>query len=220
LYVYLRLDVHSTHLNAFLAYGWAAGDVSLAAYIQGTLTRMESTDKDVSALGAVMAFLYVTYIVVYVSLLLPIDGVSWAKELTLPFIKAVLSTVLGNWVDTYLDKGHSAREALKFVGGVQYSVLCFIMLVATFVPRDAFALNPWRIDPPVPDLGISSMSSPVESQEHPPPGPPLSPTKRNLQWPTSLARASRESETELGLKPGHEPMQEPYPLSPVSKQPQ
>jgi hypothetical protein len=39
-----------------ISFGWAAGDVSLAAYIQGTLARMESTDKDVSALGAVMAF--------------------------------------------------------------------------------------------------------------------------------------------------------------------
>jgi hypothetical protein len=39
-----------------ISFGWAAGDVSLAAFIQGTLARMESSDNDVSALGAVMAF--------------------------------------------------------------------------------------------------------------------------------------------------------------------
>jgi hypothetical protein len=39
-----------------ISFGWAAGDVSLAAYIQGTLARLESTDEDVSVLGAVMAF--------------------------------------------------------------------------------------------------------------------------------------------------------------------
>jgi hypothetical protein len=56
--------------------------VSLAAYIQATLARMESKDPDVSALGAVMAFLYVNYIVLY----------------------AILSAVLGNWVDAYVSQ--------------------------------------------------------------------------------------------------------------------
>lgn len=35
--------------------GWAAGDVSLAAFIQASLARMESEDTEVSALGAVMS---------------------------------------------------------------------------------------------------------------------------------------------------------------------
>lgn len=39
-----------------ISFGWAAGDVSLAAYIQSTLAKMENVDPDVSALGAVMAF--------------------------------------------------------------------------------------------------------------------------------------------------------------------
>jgi hypothetical protein len=63
-----------------ISFGWAAGDVSLAAYIQSTLAKIESKEPDVSTLGAVMAFLYVTYIVLY----------------------AVLSAVLGNWVDAYV----------------------------------------------------------------------------------------------------------------------
>jgi hypothetical protein len=41
-----------------ISYGWAAGDVSLAAYIQACLARVESQTTNVSALGAVMAFLY------------------------------------------------------------------------------------------------------------------------------------------------------------------
>ena len=43
-------------LFAGISFGWAAGDVSLAAYIQAALTREEHVDDDVSALGAVMRF--------------------------------------------------------------------------------------------------------------------------------------------------------------------
>ena len=45
-----------------ISYGWAAGDVSLAAYIQSSLARVESKSRGISALGAVMSFLYVTYV--------------------------------------------------------------------------------------------------------------------------------------------------------------
>ncbi|KAJ4288766.1 hypothetical protein N0V88_007302 [Collariella sp. IMI 366227] len=48
-----------------VSFGWASGDVSLAAYIQASLARIESQNKNVSALGAVMAFLYSFYIVTY-----------------------------------------------------------------------------------------------------------------------------------------------------------
>jgi alpha-D-ribose 1-methylphosphonate 5-phosphate C-P lyase len=37
-----------------ISYGWAAGDVSLAAYIQHTLSSMDIADQGVSPLGAVM----------------------------------------------------------------------------------------------------------------------------------------------------------------------
>jgi hypothetical protein len=43
--------------------GWAAGDVSLAAYIQASLARGgEANTAGISTLGAVMSFLYVTYV--------------------------------------------------------------------------------------------------------------------------------------------------------------
>lgn len=113
-----------------ISFGWAAGDVSLAAYIQSTLARMEAKDKDVSSLGAVMAFLYVSYIVMY----------------------ALISTFLGRWVDSRL-RGLTgaaaiarARDCLKYVGGVHFTILSVIIIAATFIPRGAFAFNPKVID--------------------------------------------------------------------------
>src|SRR5690606_24511599 len=41
-----------------ISFGWAAGDISLSAYLQAMLHRQEHERKDVSALVTVMAFLY------------------------------------------------------------------------------------------------------------------------------------------------------------------
>ncbi|KAE8202906.1 hypothetical protein A4X06_0g3770 [Tilletia controversa] len=109
-----------------VSYGWAAGDVSLAAYIQSTLAKMESQDKDVSALGAVMAFLYVLYIIIY----------------------ALISTFLGRWVDSKINgaKGAAAvgpaKNALIYVAGVHFTILAAIIIASTFIPRGALAFNP------------------------------------------------------------------------------
>jgi hypothetical protein len=55
-----------------LSFGWAAGDVSLSAWIQSKLSRLprsvlgeNATKYSVSPLGAVMSFLYVCYIVLF-----------------------------------------------------------------------------------------------------------------------------------------------------------
>lgn len=109
-----------------VSFGWAAGDVSLAAYIQASLARVESKTKNVSALGAVMAFLYVTYIVIY----------------------AIAQPLLGRYVDKVFnrtggsDNGGDVHEAVKYVGGVQFTLICVVVLSATFIPRGAFSLNP------------------------------------------------------------------------------
>ncbi|EST05170.1 Major facilitator superfamily [Kalmanozyma brasiliensis GHG001] len=130
-----------------ISFGWAAGDVSLAAYIQSTLARMEAKDKDVSALGAVMAFLYVTYIVMY----------------------SLISTFLGRWVDRRL-RGLSgvaaierARDSLKYVGGVHFTILSIIIIAATFIPKGSLAFNPKTIDPSL--LKNSDEESDTSSQE-------------------------------------------------------
>lgn len=89
--------------------------MSLAAYIQASLARLESKTKDVSALGAVMSFLYCTYIVLY----------------------AILNPMLGRHVDNvYLASGETdIHPAIYNVAGVQFTVLCIIMLLATLIPK-------------------------------------------------------------------------------------
>jgi len=108
-----------------ISFGWAAGDVSLAAYIQACLARLESKNANVSALGAVMAFLYSFYIVTY----------------------AVCGTLLGRYLDqVYNDtggsKGGDIHGALVYVAGVQFTLVSFLVFCATFVPQGSFAFNP------------------------------------------------------------------------------
>lgn len=75
--------------------GWASGDVSLAAFIQASLARIESEDSEVSALGAVMSFLYSTYIIVY----------------------AVAGSLLGKYVDAQYKKDKNLK-----VGSVSFAM--------------------------------------------------------------------------------------------------
>ncbi|TDZ16888.1 Uncharacterized protein Cob_v010164 [Colletotrichum orbiculare MAFF 240422] len=116
---------------AFLpnSFGWAAGDVSLAAYIHAALARQESDDKNTSALGAVMAFLYSFYITLY----------------------AVAGTFLGRYLDSVYtasggsDGGGTIHSGLINTAGVQFTVVSVVVFCATFVPRGAFSPNPEMI---------------------------------------------------------------------------
>ncbi|KAK2607067.1 hypothetical protein N8I77_005774 [Diaporthe amygdali] len=108
-----------------ISFGWAAGDVSLAAYIQACLARLESKNKNVSALGAVMAFLYSFYIVTY----------------------AILGTFLGRYLDSVYSStggsdGGSISSGLVYTAGVQFSIICVLVFASTFVPKGAVAFNP------------------------------------------------------------------------------
>ncbi|KAF1918141.1 hypothetical protein BDU57DRAFT_445262 [Ampelomyces quisqualis] len=104
-----------------ISFGWAAGDVSLAAYIQASLAQIESQTQNVSALGAVMAFLYSSYIVTY----------------------AIASVSLGTYIDRVSDENHEqVQSAIFSVAGVQFTVIFVLVMTATFVPKGAFALNP------------------------------------------------------------------------------
>jgi hypothetical protein len=109
-----------------VSYGWAAGDVSLAAYIQSALSDGGYVNKytDVSALGAVMAFLYSSYII----------------------MNAVLSSVLGKVIDVDFAAHKNIKESLQRVAGVQFTVCSVIILFATLVPKGAFAFNPKAIE--------------------------------------------------------------------------
>ncbi|CAE7196454.1 hypothetical protein P3342_010141 [Pyrenophora teres f. teres] len=104
-----------------ISFGWAAGDVSLAAYIQASLARIESKTQNVSALGAVMAFLYSTYIVTY----------------------AISSVCLGTYIDRISDRhDEQIHGAIMNVAGVQFTVIAVLVMTSTFVPKGAFSLNP------------------------------------------------------------------------------
>ncbi|KAF9325869.1 hypothetical protein BG006_010650 [Podila minutissima] len=111
-----------------VSFGWAAGDVSLAAYIQSALAAIERPDDKVSPLGAVMAFLYCFYIILYAS----------------------LGPVLGSVIDAAINSAPNAsgdiRPALFKVGGIMYTVVAVVLLLATFIPKGSFALNPEIID--------------------------------------------------------------------------
>ncbi|KAJ3210753.1 hypothetical protein HK099_008185 [Clydaea vesicula] len=105
-----------------MSLGWAAGDVSLAAFIQSHVSRIEN--KKVSPLGAVMAFLYVLYIILY----------------------AVLSVVAGKYIDS-LPK-NAKKEPIDispyffWFGGVMFTLCGVLIFASTFVPKGSFSLNP------------------------------------------------------------------------------
>ncbi|KAF2180265.1 hypothetical protein K469DRAFT_741292 [Zopfia rhizophila CBS 207.26] len=104
-----------------VSFGWAAGDVSLAAYVQASLARIESNTTNVSALGAVMAFLYSTYIVTY----------------------AITSPLLGRYIDRISNRNTgNIHEAIQNAGGVQFTILFILVMTATFIPKGGFSLNP------------------------------------------------------------------------------
>jgi MFS family permease len=103
-----------------ISFGWAAGDVSLAAYIQASLADTDFGSSHISSLGAVMAFLYSTYIV----------------------LNAVLSSVLGKVIDRDFTANGNIHNALIHVAGIQFSVCCGVILLSTLVPIGGLSLNP------------------------------------------------------------------------------
>ena len=120
-----------------VSFGWAAGDVSLAAYIQAALARRESTTRNVSALGAVMAFLYSTYIIIY----------------------AVANPMLGKHIDRVSKENDGdIHKAIRNIAGVQFTVIGVVIMAATFIPRGSLALNPRM-------LFNENLDGPIESTE-------------------------------------------------------
>ncbi|KAL7267559.1 hypothetical protein RUND412_009851 [Rhizina undulata] len=104
-----------------VSFGWAAGDVSLSAYIQASLTRYPK-DARFSTLSAVMAFLYSTYVMVY----------------------AILSSVLGKYADSNTEPHTetNVRRTLQNIGPIQFTAIAAVLFASTFIPKGVFALNP------------------------------------------------------------------------------
>ncbi|KAK6541907.1 hypothetical protein TWF694_007683 [Orbilia ellipsospora] len=124
-----------------ISFGWAAGDVSLAAYIQASLARLESQENSISPLGAVMGFLYSSYIVIY----------------------AIVSPLVGSYIDKVSAANDSQiQSGLFYIGGVHFTILSGIMILATFIPKGAFSFNPELLDDM--DLDYDEKPSSVESE--------------------------------------------------------
>ncbi|KAK1621762.1 hypothetical protein BDP81DRAFT_466575 [Colletotrichum phormii] len=106
-----------------VSFGWAAGDVSLAAFIQASLARLEDKENRVSPLGAVMAFLY-SYIVTY----------------------AIAGTFLGRYLEGLYNRTGSVREALVNTAGVHFTVIMATVFASTFIPKGSRCFNPEMLD--------------------------------------------------------------------------
>ena len=120
-----------------VSFGWAAGDVSLAAYIQAALARRESTTRNVSALGSVMAFLYSTYIVIY----------------------AVANPMIGRYIDRVSrENDGDIHSAVRNFVGVHFTVIGVVIMAATFIPKGSLSLNPRM-------LFNENLDGPIESTE-------------------------------------------------------
>jgi len=107
-----------------IGFSSAISNISLDSYIQSSLTDLESKNKNISPLGAVMAFLYSTYIIIY----------------------SIANPFLGRYIDYVYNKSKSVHSALIYTAAVQLTIIFLIMFVATFIPKGAIAFNPILID--------------------------------------------------------------------------
>ena len=107
-----------------IGFASAIGDISLDSYIQSTLTRMESKHKNVSPLGAVMAFLYSTYIIIY----------------------SIGNPFLGRHIDNVYNRTDSVHSALIYTAAVQLTIIFVVMAASTFIPKGSVAFNPILVD--------------------------------------------------------------------------
>ncbi|CAF3630605.1 unnamed protein product [Rotaria socialis] len=103
-----------------LGFGSAGDDISLNAYIQSSLSKPQLKNKDVSSLGAVMAFLYSSYITLY----------------------AILNPLLGKYIDSVYNSKQTIRPAFIFTVGVQITIVSILVSLSTFIPKGSCKLNP------------------------------------------------------------------------------
>jgi len=103
-----------------ISFGWAASDVALIAHIQSSIARLESSYEDISVLGAVMSFLYSSYIILY----------------------AIANPFLGKYIDHVYKIHQDIKPALIYTVGVQFTLIAILIFLSTFIPKGSFALNP------------------------------------------------------------------------------
>jgi MFS family permease len=108
---------------SLVSFGWASGDVSLAAYVQARVCKMPAIQNkhNISALGAVMAFLYVSYVVCF------------------PIIGFLASLIMDHFNHPEVN---DPQGAFFYIGGLVMSAAGVVIFLSTFIPRGSFALNP------------------------------------------------------------------------------
>jgi len=136
----------------FISAGWAAGDVSMSAYIQSNIPKIKTPGVVIAnALPSVMSFLYVSYIIIY-AVISPMIGV-WldAFELTAKMYdsRAKKAKAIPN---TGLAKEFTAlaaqyrKDALDqyfyYIAGVFFSLISIFIFLNTFIPKGSWKLNP------------------------------------------------------------------------------
>ncbi|KAI9205663.1 uncharacterized protein BJ171DRAFT_422843 [Polychytrium aggregatum] len=109
-----------TPLMATISFGWAAGDVSLAAFVQSRLEDYANIDKYTSPLSAVMSFLYVAYLLAFY----------------------ILNLLMGTVRDDFVLNNKSLRDLFIYIGGVFMTLAGIVIVASTFIPRGSFAMNP------------------------------------------------------------------------------
>lgn len=102
-----------------ISLGWAAGDVSLGAYIQAKLSDRE--DEHTSPLGAVMAFLYSTYLLSFF----------------------LLNISMGRVYDHYKSLGPAdVKMMFVYIAGFLFTLCTVIVLASTFIPHGSCGIFP------------------------------------------------------------------------------
>jgi hypothetical protein len=107
-------------LMTLLSLGWSAGDVSLAAHIQGNLGKHENANKHCTPLHAVFSFLYIFNLIVYF----------------------VVNVFMGRIRDEYKRNGYDMYNLFFWIAGVVLSVSAVVIFLGSMIPTGSLALNP------------------------------------------------------------------------------
>lgn len=138
-------------IMCFISAGWAAGDVSMSAYIQSNIPKIKTPGVVIAnALPSVMSFLYVLYIIIY-AVISPMIGV-WldAFELTAKMYdtraKAVKSKNTVLYKEFTAEAARYRKDAMDqyfyWIAGVFFSLISIVIFANTFVPKGSWAINP------------------------------------------------------------------------------
>lgn len=138
-------------IMCFISAGWSAGDVSLAAYIQANIPKIKTPGIVIAnALPSVMSFLYVSNIIIY-AVISPMIG-NWldAFETTAKMYdtraKAVKSANAALYQEFTADAARYRKDAVEqyfyWIAGVFFSLVSVVIFANTFVPKGSWAWNP------------------------------------------------------------------------------